>query len=226
MQFADGTTRQAIIPRLCSLNHGAKGSHIVRFSITDFDDVLRARTVRPLKSGDECLLAYGRLPNDRLLLHYGFAVRDNPNDTHEIEIDASDSCDEHLSELERHGIGLKHLIRQGPLPTRLIGCARIMGCSAKAISEGKGFADPRTRERLEEDERAGNLLMEKFYEERWKLVENHPSGCPEEKDCLAHHCRLYREELLKVVERAMAEASHFFFSTNMETKTKSKSSAE
>lgn len=45
-------------------------------------------TKRPLKKGEPVLLSYGPLPNDFLLLDYGFVVDDNPHDAVALRFDA------------------------------------------------------------------------------------------------------------------------------------------
>jgi histone-lysine N-methyltransferase SETD3 len=46
-------------------------------------------TRRPLKKGEPVLLSYGPLPNDFLLLDYGFLVENNPHDAVSLRFDAS-----------------------------------------------------------------------------------------------------------------------------------------
>jgi histone-lysine N-methyltransferase SETD3 len=49
---------------------------------------LQVVTRRPVKAGEPLLLSYGKLPNDFLLLDYGFVVDNNPHDAVSLRFDA------------------------------------------------------------------------------------------------------------------------------------------
>jgi hypothetical protein len=84
----DGATAPALVPFVSLLNH-SPWPHIVRFSEVDAaSNALQLRLLRPAAAGEEVCLSYGPLPNQDLLLFYGFAVRGNPSEAAEVELPA------------------------------------------------------------------------------------------------------------------------------------------
>jgi hypothetical protein len=78
VRFPDGVTRPALAPFASLLNH-SPWPHVVRFSQVDaVSGCLRLQLLRPAAEGEEVCLSYGQLPNEELLLFYGFVIRGNP----------------------------------------------------------------------------------------------------------------------------------------------------
>lgn len=63
------------------MNHSSQ-PHVVNYGrISPETGALSFRLARSCTRGEECFLSYGHLPNLNLLLYYGFALEDNPNDS-------------------------------------------------------------------------------------------------------------------------------------------------
>ena len=49
-----------------------------------FGNTFEATTERPFAAGEEIVISYGDMPNDPLLLYYGFVEIDNEHDQYEV----------------------------------------------------------------------------------------------------------------------------------------------
>jgi len=76
-------------------------------------------TGKSFRKGDELNLRYGELPNWELLLHYGFAIVNNPHDRLDLLLDNCDEDDDMQAAVKRalllelgraHGISLEHSV--------------------------------------------------------------------------------------------------------------------
>ena len=90
MQWADGSIRSCLVPYASLLNHSPSAPHIVRYSRLDpSSNSLHFSLFRPCAAGRQCYLSYGSLPNEKLLLFYGMALPDNPQNRMTIQLKVS-----------------------------------------------------------------------------------------------------------------------------------------
>ena len=87
-----GKIEPCLVPVASLMNHSSN-AHIIDFGRLDADaQCLSFRLARPCASKEECFLSYGRLPNLSLLLYYGFALKNNPNDTIPLTLEVTTCC--------------------------------------------------------------------------------------------------------------------------------------
>jgi hypothetical protein len=77
----------AMLPLIDMCNHSFDPNAKVAGSRTT--DELSMSSLREIRAGEDVLLSYGNLPNDFLLLDYGFVVENNPYDTVKLAFDVS-----------------------------------------------------------------------------------------------------------------------------------------
>eukprot|EP00210_Caulerpa_lentillifera_P005645 g5398.t1 len=88
---------------------------------------------RGCKSHEQLLLSYGALPNQKLLIYYGFVLRNNPFDFVSLEskimeeLDAMETSQKQLclKRMEEQEVDLSQKIMAGALPKKLVSCAKI-----------------------------------------------------------------------------------------------------
>lgn len=76
----------AFIPIIDLMNHGAGGAHVLHDAATSSCTVLALRDFAP---GEEITLDYGATSNARLLVDYGFALAENPNETFGVRVEGT-----------------------------------------------------------------------------------------------------------------------------------------
>lgn len=149
----------ALAPFVSLLNH-SPWPHIVRFSEVDAaTGCLRLQLLRAAAEGDQVFLSYGPLPNDELILFYGFAVEGNSAEA--IAVDLEPPAEEgggggggarvrqlRAEALRRHGLTAEASLRPGwrdRQMERLLPAARVLAATEAelrahtgASSGGKG----------------------------------------------------------------------------------------
>ncbi|GMH42506.1 hypothetical protein BSKO_10425 [Bryopsis sp. KO-2023] len=124
VEFLDGEIRSCLVPYATLMNHSIY-PHVVQYGKIDLaTKSLRLRNFRRCKRAEECFLSYGPLPNIKLLVYYGFAIRSNPYDVLEIDLPDVDIRDRRhkMQEeiIQELGIGKSHFVRAGPIPQKLL----------------------------------------------------------------------------------------------------------
>lgn len=211
----------AIAPRVCSMNHdGHNGAHIARFmhEVDPVDETLRLYTAKPANPGEEITLSYGRLSNAELLLHFGFTVGPNDEDTVEIQFcDADISSAKHEQLLSSNGLGKVHVVsHRNVLPSRLVASARVLSISSEATAD---FADCSemlcdTKQRMSVDDAAVSLLQQKLHNARASLcladadTASHADQLETEAARLARNgCSRLRSILCGIVDQSLEQVA-------------------
>jgi len=105
------TTTPALAPLAFLLNHSAAHPHAVRYGALEAEDsgsggrVMRIRACAPAAAGQEVTLSYGPKPNADLLLFYGFALADNPDDAVEVRLEVKEGEAEAMRSLRAAAAG-------------------------------------------------------------------------------------------------------------------------
>ena len=87
VRFSDGIQRECLVPLASLLNHSGD-AHIKQYgTVTASTARLSLRLSRPCAGGEQLFLSYGPLSNLALLLFYGFALPENPNETASITLE-------------------------------------------------------------------------------------------------------------------------------------------
>ncbi|KAK9831771.1 hypothetical protein WJX74_008834 [Apatococcus lobatus] len=179
------TISPCLVPVATLLNH-ALWPHIVHFShLDDQDDCLKLRLFREVLKGQECCLSYGPLPNHKLLLFYGFTIADNPYDTIEFELGhAEDELQgDRAKALEMHDLPRQHMLRQGPLSSRLLPSLAIMAADRKQLQDINSGTPPLEVRGLCMDDQLSSLI---------DLVSGYLSTC---RTCLRAVAKRLRNQL-------------------------------
>eukprot|EP00897_Mesotaenium_endlicherianum_P002151 jgi/Mesen1/1964/ME000147S01051 len=154
VRFPDGRTQACLIPMANLLNHSVY-PHATHFSkVEAASRCLIVRALAGCARGRQCFLSYGALSDADLLLFYGFVVaHPNPYDTVPIELELPEEEDDELAQsrlalLERHGLGLDHMVRACThgrgLPPKLLAALRVLSMEADELASygGNPLRDP------------------------------------------------------------------------------------
>ncbi|EFJ49666.1 hypothetical protein VOLCADRAFT_120737 [Volvox carteri f. nagariensis] len=137
VQFASGDIRTCLAPYLGLMNHHPL-PHVVHFSKVDPETgCLRVRAFRPCEAGNQLFLSYGPYSNAKLLLFYGFAVRDNPADEVELVLQVPPgAAATDRRALLAAGLSLEHRLRAGGrLAPPLLSCARLLAAPPPLLKQ-------------------------------------------------------------------------------------------
>lgn len=88
VEVRPGLIQQCLVPFVSLLNHDALNPHVREFGRLE-DKKMQIRANRSCCKGEQIFLSYGHLPNWHLLLFYGFAVKENPNDDYLVQFQVS-----------------------------------------------------------------------------------------------------------------------------------------
>ncbi|CAL5219423.1 g1252 [Coccomyxa viridis] len=128
VKFPDGQVRQCLVPVACLMNH-SPWPHVIRYGQIDPGSrLLNFPVFRVCKSGEQCHLSYGPLPNLKLLLFYGFTLPHNPSDVVSISFELPDDANQHMRErlLLEHQLNLHtHYLGHGGLAPSLLAALRL-----------------------------------------------------------------------------------------------------
>ena len=217
VQTEGGGEAVTCLPTVAFLCNHNVHPHVVRYSRLR-GGYLHLPVARSIPAGVEVIVSYGPKQNAELLLFYGFAIPNNPYDEVPITFTIPDGESPEVtaarqSILSRHGLGLQHTIRRGPLATGLIATLRLLTADAASLSaftgdarvspvsaEGEASAAATlcaTTEALQEQAMAGDAVAAgSVGAGLWDL--------PRET---GEACRAYRAGLKGVLDAAMQEAN-------------------
>uniref|UniRef100_A0A7S0UNM8 SET domain-containing protein n=1 Tax=Polytomella parva TaxID=51329 RepID=A0A7S0UNM8_9CHLO len=202
--------RMSLVSCVGLANHSA-GPHVVHFSAVDpVTRRLRLRCFRPIAEGEQVCISYGPLPNSRLLLFYGFAIKDNPFDEHEIRIQMpkTDPLLEKKKDVLRRAkmTEEKHLVRpQGPLAAGMVAAARVMAASGDELQQLKRIPNAALQGKIQkqlsyENERAALTFLKERVSEALAEASKRPSAVASDLDQI-----LKGEEGASQIEKMVVE---------------------
>ncbi|GIM03057.1 hypothetical protein Vretimale_7852 [Volvox reticuliferus] len=138
VQLSNGNICTCLAPYLGLMNHHPL-PHIVHFSKVDPQTgCLRVRAFRSCAPGCQLFLSYGPYSNAKLLLFYGFALKDNPADEVDLvlQVPSGPTATDRRAVLAAAGLPLEQRLRAGGrIAPAVLACARLLAAPPEILKQ-------------------------------------------------------------------------------------------